>query len=197
MTGYWNGEDDYGPISCTGDHLHRGDLAADLSIYHIGQKIWTRECKSEPWTLHYVRDCGSAVKGRYHFDRYCGTEREGREWDTRYLQISLTDPEDIQVKQSTLLSSVTATTYRYEAPIENKKPEVALTQGSQCHTESRPVVPEDVSRTTGVRPYCAKSGNEPPQMLLLRTCSTKISRDKHPFVTQMVAENDQEKDSSG
>lgn len=65
-----------GFYSCTGKRLHRGDCAADLSIYPLGTTFDING------TTYTVADCGSAVCGSNHIDIFCPTRREMNERGT-------------------------------------------------------------------------------------------------------------------
>lgn len=84
VTGYCGAEDKVnGSISCMGTRLHSGQVAADLSIYPIGTKL---RIDGE---VYAVADCGSAVQGANHFDRYCSSRAEMEKWDTRFCNVEV------------------------------------------------------------------------------------------------------------
>lgn len=84
ITAYCGQEDKInGRYSCTGERLHKGEVAADLDIYPLGTKL---RIDGEEYT---VADCGSAIQGSCHFDRYCSSRSEMNEIGTQICNVEV------------------------------------------------------------------------------------------------------------
>ena len=90
LTSYTGCEDPVnGSLSCTGERLREGIVAADLSIYHLGQKI---AIAGEG--IFVIGDWGSAVKGRNHFDVYRSTKKRMLAWGLRQAEVTILDASE-------------------------------------------------------------------------------------------------------
>lgn len=76
-------QEDGNYLNCSGSRLQVGQVAADLRYYPLGTTLVIDGAR------YVVSDCGSAVRGKYHFDVYCRSLREMNQRGTHISDVRI------------------------------------------------------------------------------------------------------------
>lgn len=84
----YTGHEDGNFLNSLGGKLDETQCAADLRYYHRGQRVRFTYATGHS-EVRTITDCGSAVKGRYHFDIYRKSMASMRKWGTCRVEVTL------------------------------------------------------------------------------------------------------------